>query len=107
MTCGLVDCSDVTALAIDETSRTKGYSYLSLAADADARRILFVTQGRDAKAMEEFAQYLEDHGCWAEDIAQAGIDMQPALITGVTQHSPNVRITNDQVPRHRPHQHCS
>ena len=71
MTCGLVDCSDVTALAIDETLRARGHSYLSLAADADARRVLSVTQGRGAKAMEELAQYLDDHGCWAEDIAQA------------------------------------
>lgn len=71
MACGLADYSDVTALAIDETSRARGHSYVTLAADADARRVLFVTEGRDAKTIEELAQYLVDHGCPSENIAQA------------------------------------
>ncbi len=33
MACGLADYSDVTALAIDETSRARGHSYVTLAAD--------------------------------------------------------------------------
>ena len=63
MACGLADYSDVTALAIDETSRARGHSYVTLAADAQARRVLFVTEGRDAKTIERLAQYLDDHGC--------------------------------------------
>ena len=51
--CGLADYSEVTALAIDETSRARGHSYVTLAADADARRVLFVTEGRDAKTIEQ------------------------------------------------------
>ena len=49
MACGLADHSDFTALAIDETSRARGHSYVTPAADADARRVLFVTEGRDPK----------------------------------------------------------
>jgi hypothetical protein len=30
MACGLADYSDVTALAIDETSRSRGHSYVTL-----------------------------------------------------------------------------
>jgi transposase len=59
MACGLADYSDVTALAIDETSRSRGHSYVTLAADADARRVLFVTEGRDAKTIEQLAEYLK------------------------------------------------
>ena len=55
MACGLADHSDVTALAIDETSRARGHSYVTLAADADARRVLFVTEGRDAKTIKGLA----------------------------------------------------
>jgi len=40
--CGLADYSDVTKLATDETSRAMGHSYVTLAADADARQELFV-----------------------------------------------------------------
>lgn len=96
MACGLADYSAVTALAIDETSRARGHSYVTLAADADARRVLFVTEGRDAKTIEALAEYLGDHGCPAEGIAQASIDMSPAFIAGVTQHLPNARITFDK-----------
>ena len=96
MACGQADYSDVTALAIDETSRARGHSYVTLAADADARRVLFVTEGRDAKTIEQLAEYLGDHGCPAENIAQASIDMSPAFIAGVTKHLPNARITFDK-----------
>jgi hypothetical protein len=57
--CALAEHSQVTALAIDETSRARGHSYVTLAADADARRVLFVTEGRDAKTIKELASYLE------------------------------------------------
>ena len=96
MACGLADHSDVTALAIDETSRARGHSYVTLAADADARRVLFVTEGRDAKTIKELASYLEDHGCPIENITQTSIDMSPAFISGVSKHLPNARITFDK-----------
>ena len=57
MACVLADHSDVTALAIDETSRARGHSYVTLAADAYARRVLFVTEGRDAKTIKELVSY--------------------------------------------------
>ena len=94
--CGLADYSDVTALAIDETSRARGHSYVTLAADADARRVLFVTEGRDAKTIEKLADYLDDHGCPAQNITSASIDMSPAFIAGVSEHLPNARITFDK-----------
>lgn len=96
MACGLADHSDVTALAIDETSRARGHSYVTLAADADARRVLFVTEGRDAKTIKELASYLDEHGCPAENITRTSIDMSPAFISGVSQHLPNARITFDK-----------
>lgn len=96
MACGLADYSDVTALAIDETSRARGHSYVTLAADAQARRVLFVTEGRDAKTIDRLAQYLDDHGCAAQNITSASIDMSPAFIAGVTEHLPNARITFDK-----------
>ena len=45
------DFSEVTALAIDESSRARGHDYITLAADAVKRRVLSVTDGRDAKAV--------------------------------------------------------
>ena len=79
---GLADFGDVRALAIDETSRARGHDYVTLAADAVQRRVLFVTEGRDAKAIEELAGHLADHGCPPEQIDTVSIDMSPAFIKG-------------------------
>jgi transposase len=96
MACGLADYSDVTSLAIDETSRARGHDYVTLAADAEQRRVLFVTEGRDAKTIEELASYLEEHGCPADQVRCVSIDMSPAFIKGVTEHLPEACITFDK-----------
>ncbi|MGQ0708188.1 MAG: ISL3 family transposase [Rhodoferax sp.] len=93
---GLADLSEVKALAIDETSRARGHAYVTLAADALQRRVVFVTEGRDAKTIEELAAYLDGHGCAPEQIDSVSIDMSPAFIKGVGQHLPNARITFDK-----------
>ena len=95
---GLADFSDVKALAIDETSRAHGHDYVMLTADADAakRRVLFVTEGRDAKTIKELAAHLDDHGCPPEQIDSVSIDMSPAFIKGVSEALPNARITFDK-----------
>ena len=54
------DLSTVTAVAIDETSYRRGHDYLTLAADADERKVVFVTEGRDATTIARFAEHLAD-----------------------------------------------
>ena len=93
---GLADFSDVKALAIDETSRARGHDYVMLTADAVKRRVLFVTEGRDAKTIKELATHLDDHGCPPEQIDTVSIDMSPAFIKGVSEELPNARITFDK-----------
>jgi transposase len=56
----MADFSEVTALAVDETSRARGHSYVTLAADADTRRVIFVTEGRDAKTIGALATELAE-----------------------------------------------
>ena len=96
MALGLADFSDVTALAIDETSRARGHDYVTLAADAVARRVLFVAEGRDAQAITALACDLEAHGCPPQQISSVSIDMSPAFIKGVNQELPNAQITFDK-----------
>jgi transposase len=85
---------NVKALAIDETSRARGHDYITLAADADERRVL--TEGRDAKAVAAIADELVEHGCAPEQIESVSIDMSPAFIKGCTEELPNARITFDK-----------
>ena len=93
---GLADYSEVTALAIDETSRARGHDYITLAADAKVRRVVFVTEGREASAIEQLAVHLDEHGCPPEQISSVSIDMSPAFIKGCAEHLPEARITFDK-----------
>ena len=90
------DFSAVTSLAIDETSRAKGHDYITLAADPVERRVVSVTEGRDAGALRRIADDLATHGCPAEQIGSVSIDMSPAFIKGCAEHLPEARITFDK-----------
>jgi len=90
------DFSEVTRLAADETSKARGHDYITLVADADERRVLFVTEGRDADTIKAFAADFTAHGGDPQAVESISIDMSPAFIKGVTQHLPNARITFDK-----------
>ncbi|WP_119293598.1 ISL3 family transposase [Azohydromonas sediminis] len=90
------DFSQVKALAIDETSRTKAHRYITLAADALERRVLAVARGRELKTIEAIASELAAHGCAPEQVESVSIDMSPAFIKGCTEQLPNARITFDK-----------
>lgn len=90
------DFSAVKALAIDETSRARGHDYITLAADAVERTVLFVTEGREAKTIKALAADLQAHGCAPAQIESVSIDMSPAFIKGVSEELPNARITFDK-----------
>ena len=48
-------------MAIDETSCRRGHDYLTIAADTEERKVVFVTEGKDAKTIAHFAEYLAAH----------------------------------------------
>jgi transposase len=58
--------------------------------------VAFVTGGRDAKTIGEFAQFLSEHKGKAKQIACVSIDMSQAFINGVTKYLPDARITFDK-----------
>jgi len=90
------DLSQVKALAIDETSRARGHDYITLGADAVERRVLFVTEGRDAETIERLVADLDARGCPPSQIESVSIDMSPAFIKGCAEHLPDARITFDK-----------
>lgn len=90
------DLAEVRQLAIDETSRARGHDYLMLAADAERRAVIFVTEGKDAATVDELAGFLREHGGDPEAIESCSIDMSPAFIRGVGDHLPNAQITFDK-----------
>jgi transposase len=90
------DYSEVRRLAIDETSRAKGHEYVTLFADADERKVLYVAEGREAETVKGFAANLRAHQGKPTQIESLSIDMSPAFISGVAEHFPNAQITFDK-----------
>lgn len=90
------DFSQVSHLAIDETSRAKGHDYVTVVADAKAKRVLFVTEGKDAGTIKQFSEDLQAHGGNPELIQSVSIDMSPAFIKGVSTHLPHAQVTFDK-----------
>src|SRR6516162_10316421 len=74
----------------------RGHSYLTLVADADARKVVFVSKGRGADNIAGFVQHLRAHNGAAANITAVCIDMSPAFIKGVTDHLPEATITFDK-----------
>ena len=88
--------SAVRRLAIDETSRAKGHEYVTLFADADERKVIYVAEGREAETVKGFAANLRAHQGKPTQIESISIDMSPAYISGVAEHFPNAQITFDK-----------
>jgi transposase len=90
------DYSEVRELAIDETSKARGHDYVTIAADAERRAVIFVTETRDATAIERLAADLTAHGGNPDAIRAVSIDMSPAYIKGVAAHLPAAAVTFDK-----------
>lgn len=87
------DFSSVKTIAIDETSRAKGHQYVSLFVDTESKRVLFVTEGKDADVLSKFHEEFKVHGGSPRNITEVCTDMSPAFISGVEKHLPEARIT--------------
>jgi transposase len=90
------DASKVTRVAIDETAARRGHNYIALFVDIDQARVLFATEGRDAKTVATFADDLTAHGGDPDQVSEVCIDMSPAFIKGTADSLPNAAITFDK-----------
>jgi transposase len=88
--------ADVREIGIDETSIKKGHNYVTIVADLNAKRTVFVTKGKDASTVEEFAQTLANKGGSVNNIITVSMDMSPAYISGVGKHFPDAQIVFDK-----------
>jgi transposase len=91
-----LDLSEVKQIAADETSARRGHDYISLFVDMVRRKVVYVTDGKDAATVDAFAAFLEAQGGRRENITDASIDMGAAFIAGVKANFPNAKITFDK-----------
>jgi transposase len=88
--------ADVREIGIDETSIKKEHNYVTIVADLNAKRTVFVTKGKDASTVEEFAQTLSNKGGSVNNIITVSMDVSPAYISGVGKHFPDAQIVFDK-----------
>ena len=91
-----LDLADLRRVAIDETAAKRGHNYISLFVDIDARKVVFVADGRDADTVAQFADHVDAHNSDASRIKQVCIDMSGAFIKGVTENLTEAEITFDK-----------
>lgn len=92
----LSDYKAVKALGMDETAIKRGHNYVTIFVDMEENNVLFVTEGKDHKTVEEFVVDFEKHKGKASAITQASSDLSPAFIKGITENLPNAQITFDR-----------
>ena len=91
-----MDLSEMTSMGVDETAARRGHNYVSLFADMDERKVVYVTEGKDAQTIEAFRGHLVSHGGAPEAVTEVACDMSPAFISGVETHLPEAAITFDR-----------
>lgn len=91
-----MDVSNVTRIAMDETSRAKGHKYITLFIDMDTKRLIFATVGKDADVLQEFCLFLDSKGVEPTQIKEVCCDMSPSFISGIETNFPNASITFDK-----------
>src|SRR6204780_1195411 len=91
-----LDLSEVEQIAADETSARRGHDYISLFVDMARRKVVYVTEGKDAATVDGFAAFLEAHGGDRQAVSDASIDMGAAFEAGIKENFPNAAITFDK-----------
>lgn len=94
----VVDMSDVSVVAVDETSSRRGHTYVSLFADPrpSERKVLFVTEGKDQTTFDRFLEDFTAHGGKAEAVTDVVADMSAAFAAGAAKCFPGADLTHDK-----------
>lgn len=101
-----VEMKEVASVVVDETSRAKRHSYVSIflepkKLDEDGEvtspaRVLFVTEGRSHEAFHGFLADLSGHGGDPKRVKDVCMDMSPAYMRGAAETLPWAAVTFDR-----------
>jgi len=86
----------VKQIGIDETSAKKGHDYVTVCADLEKRRVIYVGQGRESTTVADLAAAVNQKKGDAAAVSHVAIDMSPAYISGAMEHLPNAAIVFDK-----------
>ena len=91
-----LDLTQVTRIAVDETSSRRGHRYITLFVDVDTKIVLFATEGKGKDTLARFQQHLLQKGIEATQIQEICCDMSVAFIRGIEEQFPTAEITFDK-----------
>ena len=91
-----LDLSDVTLLAIDETSRKRGHDYVTVTIDAGKRRVFDVQEGRKKEVVTAMRQKLERQKGKASNITSVTSDMSRSYLPGIKENFPQAEQVIDK-----------
>lgn len=86
----------VTKLGVDETSMGKGHSYVTVVADLDRRRTVFVAEGKGSENLEAMAADLRSRGGDPSAVTDFTCDMSKAFLLGISANFPEAKVTFDK-----------
>lgn len=90
------DLSQVSSIGIDETSSKKGHEYVTVVADTESKRTIFVAENRDMETLKAFKETLIAKRGTVEQIQEISMDMSVSFIAGVNEYFPKANITFDK-----------
>lgn len=90
------DYSEITEIAIDETSSRRGHHYVTIVADPRDKRVLYATEGRDKSAVGRFTDDFHAHGGDSSSMREVCMDMSPSYIEASLECFPNAHLTYDR-----------
>ncbi len=82
------DYSEVEMIGIDETSK-KGHNYITVVADLDKKKVIFVTDGKDNETVDKFTEDLILHHGIKENIKIVTCDMSLGFRKGILNNFKN------------------
>ena len=88
--------AEVKQVGIDDTSSKKGHNYVTVCADLEKRRVIYVDEGREGKVVANLAAAITGKKGDIKAISHVAIDMSPAYISGVMEHLPDAQIVFDK-----------
>lgn len=88
--------TNVTSLAIDETSFKKGHKYVTLIIDANTRTVIDVQEGKDKQTIYNFAKTLEEKQGSCDKIESITSDMSTSFLPAIEEKFPKAESVVDK-----------
>ena len=83
-------------LGVDETSRKKGHSYVTIGVDLDTHKVIKVTEGKGKNTLKAIKEHIENKGISAKAIKNISMDLSPSFISGARENFPEAEIHFDR-----------